>query len=239
VTETVLKIATLITTSTEFLRQQLLKYNSNVTIVPITIDENLWLPRNLQRKLELNLGEKSLFLGIAGDGGEGINLGLIKEVVESVIQKEKEVFLALIGLGSNFFDVPPERQLSFSPLLFSDYQKLLDIVDIALLPLESSSASLYKSPIKVLEWGAKGIPVIASKVGPYLKLAEEGAPILLADSQKEWTEHLVSLIKQPELRYKKGEELLHYVRKHHSLTNCLDQYRAIFEQAFQQVRLDG
>lgn len=48
-----------------------------------------------------------------------------------------------------------------------DYYKALDMFDVGLVPVQSNTFNRSKSDLKALELFARGIPVIASDVGPY------------------------------------------------------------------------
>ncbi|WP_336158180.1 glycosyltransferase [Amycolatopsis sp. VC5-11] len=87
----------------------------------------------------------------------------------------------------------------------SDFLRAVDF-DLAVIPLRPSSFNECKSPLAVLETAALGIPAIASDFGPYRLAAESGSATLTASTPREWTEHLTTLVNEPETRTQLGKQ---------------------------------
>lgn len=83
------------------------------------------------------------------------------------------------------------------------YYSTIDF-DIGLAPLEDTLFTRSKSYIKALEYGALGIPVIASDVGPYREYVEDGVTGFLVSKESEWIDRIRLLIDDPELRESMG-----------------------------------
>jgi glycosyltransferase involved in cell wall biosynthesis len=79
-------------------------------------------------------------------------------------------------------------------------------MDIALAPLETDNIFCRaKSEIKFVEAGALGLPVVASKIDPYRGSMSDGRNGFLATGEKEWTQALLSLVQDSQLRIALGE----------------------------------
>lgn len=83
------------------------------------------------------------------------------------------------------------------------YLRSLAGVDIGLAPLRDTEFSRSKSPLKAMEWGALGIPVVASNCGPYADYVRHGETGFLCSTHKEWREALDALT-DPGLRHRMG-----------------------------------
>lgn len=83
------------------------------------------------------------------------------------------------------------------------YLRSLVGVDIGLAPLRDTEFSRSKSPLKAMEWGALGIPVIASNCGPYADYVRHGETGFLCSTHKEWGDALGALTDSG-LRYRMG-----------------------------------
>lgn len=75
--------------------------------------------------------------------------------------------------------------------------------DIGLAPLRDTEFARSKSPLKALEYGALGIPVVASNVEPYASYVRHGETGFLCGSPREWREALDALL-DPKLRHRMG-----------------------------------
>lgn len=66
--------------------------------------------------------------------------------------------------------------------------------DIGVAPLAATLFNRSKSPIKVMEYGALGIPAVASDVGPYADYIEHGVDGFLVRRPHEWAQFLRILV---------------------------------------------
>jgi glycosyltransferase involved in cell wall biosynthesis len=80
-----------------------------------------------------------------------------------------------------------------------DYLRLLDF-DIGLAPLAYHRFNKSKSDIKVLEYAALGIPVVASDFGPYAESVIHGETGFLVRRPHEWGRYLGMLAEDVALR---------------------------------------
>ena len=78
-------------------------------------------------------------------------------------------------------------------------------VDIAIAPLVENPFNQSKSELKVLEAWARGIPVVASAVAPYLRAIDHNVNGLIARDTHEWVTELVRLIGKPSERVRLAE----------------------------------
>lgn len=71
---------------------------------------------------------------------------------------------------------------------------------IGLAPLRPETFNRSKSPIRLIEYAARGIPVVAQDYGPYHDFVDDGVTGLLVKTPKEWTEAIVELSRDADLR---------------------------------------
>jgi glycosyltransferase involved in cell wall biosynthesis len=83
---------------------------------------------------------------------------------------------------------------------FPEITKVLPEIDIGLVPLERGVFNEAKSCLKGLEYGACGIPFVASSTGEYVRLVAEAPVGLLADTPEEWRHALDLLVSDKETR---------------------------------------
>lgn len=99
---------------------------------------------------------------------------------------------------------------------------------IAVAPLASGPFAECKSNLKILEAGAKGLPIVCSRTLPYY--TPDMRPFVrFARNGAEWTKHLTALIQSPERCAEEGAALAAHVRANYHLTTVNKHRRQILE----------
>ena len=121
------------------------------------------------------------------------------------------------------------RGVSTKPQATLDsYMNLYEGHKIALAPLEKNNFNACKSNLKVLEAGAKGLPIICSRVHPYLNDLDKDV-VIYGNSENSWRSAVQKLLKDDEYRKDKGLELAEHVRTHYQLDDANKIRRQIIE----------
>ena len=108
------------------------------------------------------------------------------------------------------------------------YMNLYEGHKIALAPLEKNVFNMCKSNLKILEAGAKGLPIITSRVHPYLNDVDKDV-VIYGNSENSWRSAVTKILKDDEYRKDKGLELAEHVRKHYQLSDANKIRRQIIE----------
>lgn len=109
------------------------------------------------------------------------------------------------------------------------YYRTLDF-DIGLCPLLDTAFSRSKSPIKALEYMARGIPVIASDVEPYRRFVRHGENGFLVKYDHEWLKYLTLLAGDEDLRLRMSAAALETARE-----NTIEGHWQEWEQAYKAL----
>jgi len=109
----------------------------------------------------------------------------------------------------------------------SAYMPAYDGHIAALAPLVDNPFNRCKSNLKMLEAGAKGLPLIASWVAPYT--SDTAGCVLLADTASEWKRCMDRLRASPAEAAERGEALAAHVRKHYQLRDANEIRRQVLE----------
>jgi glycosyltransferase involved in cell wall biosynthesis len=93
----------------------------------------------------------------------------------------------------------------------------LGSIDIGIMPLPDNAWARGKCGYKLIQYGACGLPVIASPVGVNSEIVLEGSTGLLATTRKEWVNALERLLTNDNLRRSLGEAGRQRIENHYSL----------------------
>jgi glycosyltransferase involved in cell wall biosynthesis len=99
---------------------------------------------------------------------------------------------------------PLEPYMEWQPWRPEQKFSALRHFDIGILPMEDSELNRGKEPLKLKEYLAYGLPVVASPVGHNLAVMEHGAHGFFAGNDDEWATFLERLVRSPALRSKLG-----------------------------------
>jgi glycosyltransferase involved in cell wall biosynthesis len=195
-----LEVSDMVTTTTETLAGVLREYNSNVHVLPNCIPA--WVCDAERRRTDRPR------IGWMGGASHGLDAGVIAQPVRKFIERFGGWDLHLIGTDyRDTFKVPAARSDFTRWIQVNDdpdgYYRMPDF-DIGLAPLTFDEFNKSKSPLKALEYGALGIPVIASDYPPYRDYVRHGETGFLVKRDHEWLKYMGILASDQGLREEMG-----------------------------------
>lgn len=210
-----------ITTSTEHLKERHLKYKKPVYTVPNSIDLET---RSFPKKKP----NKRIRIGWLGSACHWENLQIIQQAVKDIVANYPEVEFVYTNLYGDIWGQPPEEvenrvipacqlisckgerhaSCNKSYVTFDKYAKQTNSfnLDIGLAPLHDNLFNRSKSNLRVLEYWADHVAVIASPVRPYSETIKNGVNGFLAKEKMDWYKMMEKLILDEKLRNKFKEE---------------------------------
>lgn len=116
-----------------------------------------------------------------------------------------------------FGNTPKRTHRVMRTLPINQYGFHYSQLDIGVVPLQDIEFNRSKSELKLLEYGAYGVPVVASDVEPYSNAVRDvpGVVPLVPDKSgqvKRWVNELSSLIEDPVYRIEQGRKLYSLIR---------------------------
>lgn len=164
------------------------------------------------------------------------DISSIRAALEEICKRYSNV--KLVSLCQQFVlggDFPEERVEAHQPvqigkdetlaeMMFRYYSTIRDLdLDIGLAPLLDNPHNASKSNIRLLEYGVAGVPVVASKFGPY---ADDNFPILQATDTDNWVKALEILIDAPYIRGELAQRNIEHIRENWTEAKQLPAWEA-------------
>lgn len=186
-----LRCARAVVAGNSFLADYARQFNPNVTVIPSAIDP-LRYPQSAIR-------HSHSAVPTIGWIGSRTTLPYLKPL--GPVFQQLGVKPLVIAAGD-------PRVLGF-PVEFRAWQldrEQADLADISIgvAPLPDSPWERGKCGVKLLQYMACGIPVVASPVGVHNDIVRDGENGFLARDAKEWTDRLRQLLRDPALRQRLG-----------------------------------
>ena len=147
--------------------------------------------------------------------------------MERLQKKHKHVGFRFIGAGSFPTNGLRIESREWSP---ATEGQLLSECDIGIMPLSDTEFTRGKCGLKLIQYMACGLPVVASPVGVNQKIVEENRNGFLAADAGEWFEKLEALIEDAGLRKRLGEAGRRKVAAEYTVEHGLAKWLEILEK---------
>jgi glycosyltransferase involved in cell wall biosynthesis len=190
-----IRCADAVSVTTTALGEQISRLNQNVHVLPNCIDEAL-----LRRERRRN---DRLTIGWAGGSSHHNDFAFAGKELRTFFRRNPEVELHIVGADFRAQLGRPRDRLSMWSENLVDYLARLDF-DIGIAPLAYHAFNRSKSDIKVLEYAALGIPVVATDYGPYSDSVQHGVTGFLVKRPHEWERYLRELVNDEAMRLEMG-----------------------------------
>jgi glycosyltransferase involved in cell wall biosynthesis len=191
-----------------YLKDYAMKFNSHVSVIPTVVDtERYNEKRDYRAQGQVVIG----WIGLA------YNLPYVQRL-EGTFQKLKAevgdfIFTVICSKGLKMDGV----QTVFKPWNYDDEAKDIRTFDIGIMPLADDEWAKGKCGLKILQYMACGVPVVASPVGVNKNIIKDGENGFLAATEKDWLQKLTLLARDEELRRKLGQKGRETVEDRYSL----------------------
>lgn len=209
-------------TTTERLAHELGKYVPEVYINRNTASERMY---ELSEQAVVERDDNEVRIGyFSGSITHNDDFLLVLPALKQLLKKYENLRLYIVGE----LELPEELQAFESQIVatpFLDWQelpKLIASVDINIAPLEQSIFNEAKSENKWVEAALVKVPTVASNVGAFERMIEDGVTGYLCGSSEEWTSVLEKLILDGELRKKIAQQAYEFAKE-----NCLTIYSGL------------
>jgi hypothetical protein len=219
-----IEVADLVTVSTDRLAEVVAPLNPNVHVLPNCIPGwMLDLPDRRRTDGTVTLGWQGSpthaadWHGIAGN---------VAKYIRAATGRGKRIELHTIGADGPYLpQVPTHRHTGW----FDSADDAWRAVDwhVGLAPLRDHPFNWAKSDLRLLEIAARGIPAVASNVGPYAASLRHGETGYLVQHGQQWPGYLRELVDHPGERDRMGANAREWAR-----TRTIDPNIHLWEKAY-------
>lgn len=102
-------------------------------------------------------------------------------------------------------------------------------LDIGLLPLQDTSWNRAQGALRLVQFWASGVPVVASRIGAAARLIRDGENGLLVSGRAEWSARILQLMRDRDLRRRLVAGGRSDALQNHSVRALAPRFLALFE----------
>jgi glycosyltransferase involved in cell wall biosynthesis len=146
-------------------------------------------------------------------------------VIPEVLEKYPQAVFALVSAYQTVdifvekLQLPADRIVRLDPVPFARYPELPAQFDIGLAPVVNTEFNRAKSDLKLIEYGCRRVPYVASRIAPYSRLHMDtgGQGGYLCNGRQEWVDAISTLIECESERQAAADFMYEYVREERSI----------------------
>jgi glycosyltransferase involved in cell wall biosynthesis len=220
-TGTICRVSTHVVVGNDFLERYARRYNDRVTIVPSSVDTDLYTP------MPSGQPRGDVVIGWMGSSTSQAHLELHAEVLAAFAGR-RGVEIRIVS------DRPPQLPgipVSWRPWSAARELDELRQFDVGIMPMPDDPWSRGKCAMKALLYMSVGAPAICSPVGMNRQVIRHGENGLLANTPAEWVAHIARLIDDVEYRRKLGMAARRTVEEGYSMRQCAASFGRVIRDA--------
>jgi glycosyltransferase involved in cell wall biosynthesis len=180
----------------DYLRDYAAQYCRRTMVVPTVVDTDRFRPCGQLRDVPL----------VIGWIGSPSTWAFVRPLLPLLrgIAEEFGVVIRAVGAGDA---AERDRFPGLDLVAWSEASEIaaIQVMDIGIMPVPDGPFQRGKCGYKLVQYMACGLPVVASPIGVNRSIVETGRNGYLAQTESEWRDALVSLIKNAELRARLGQ----------------------------------
>lgn len=177
------------------------QFSPNVTVIPTVVDTNRFTPQRFPNngdRRRINQPVTVVWIGLA------YNFPYLEVLVPALQRLQREVQARFRVVSSR----PPKLpgvNVEFVPWELQTEVASLQDAHIGVMPLPDTEWARGKSGLKLLQYMTVGLAAVASPVGVNQEIITPGENGLIASTPQEWSDHLLRLCHDADLRIRLGE----------------------------------
>lgn len=216
--EQVIKLARVVTVANEPLAAFARPHHRDVRILPVLLEPGDFNPRRHEARAPVVLGWS----------GSGANVQRLRSLAPALQRLAATRNIVVRVASPEVVEIPGVHVVSdtrpWSPWLDREH---LGALDIGLVPLDDTEVDRGKSPLKLLQYSAMGLAVVATPVAMDFEIMRPGDSFLPASSEDDWVGALTRLVDDVGLRQRLGAAARRVLVEHYSFERHLPAFMDI------------
>lgn len=212
-----IEIADYVTVTTPLMASKVKPFNKNVVVIPNA------LPFDKDQFTKSEDKESGTFFVYVGGASHRHDIRLLDGLYQNVTFAGADTGKEWSRIKSMAPEASYKNELSTG-----DYMRAYDGHKAALAPLVDNVFNACKSNLKMLEAGAKGLPLIASPHSPYWNHVDKDV-VLWANGRFGFRDHMARLMRSPTYAEDVGSKLAEHVRLNYDLADANELRRQLIE----------
>jgi glycosyltransferase involved in cell wall biosynthesis len=194
-THALFRMATEIISINRIIGEYAARYNPAVTVVPNFVDVEHYHPAEPS-----DAGGGPVWLAWSGSH---TTMGNLRRILPALQRLQQEVRAPVRVVGTGSVELPG---IDYELRQWSAETEVRDLQDchVGLVPLTDLRWNRWKFYMKVVQYMAVGLPVVAQRMGSNPEVIQHGVNGFLVETQDEWYEALKTLVGDKELRRRMG-----------------------------------
>ena len=217
--EALCRVARHVTVGNEFLARFARDRATEVTIVPSTIDTDLYQVRARARNAVP-------VIGWTGSATTGAHLMALAPALRR-LRARHDFELRVIGVKLDIEGVTVRCR----PWRAESEPDDLSVLDVGLMPLPDDEWARGKCGMKALQYMALGIPPVVSPVGVNETIVRDGINGFLASTQEQWVDRIALLLEDESLRRRLGQDARKTVEEAYSAKGHVPRIARVLARA--------
>ena len=231
--------------STPQLAREYFPYNPNVYVIPNYLDQEAWDHPKTKRQ------DNKIRIGWMGGNAHADDLMMVTKVLDKIVKEYKgKVVFETMGMTGHelagVFDMKVQNESCpscgyegelhhYVGESLKDYPLVLASKgwDMAIAPVISNSFGNCKSDLKIKEYAALGLPIVASPIVPYSEAVDNGACVTFARTFDEWYNGIKDFIDNPDKREEASKANRDWIKQYwiqDNVKNIAEVYRQVLSK---------
>ncbi len=211
----------------EYLRRQAQEAGARTLVLPTVVDTDAITPRPPVAKGKV--------IGWMGTASNFVYLSTLIAPLRALLSSRPDLVFRVVA------DRPPE--LDGLPVEYRPWTQARETEDlvgftVGVMPLLDDPWTRGKCALKLLQYGAAGLPAVASPVGANLSVIRDGVNGYFAEGAEQWRLRLEELLDSPEVRERMGRAARGLVEEKYSLAAAAPRLAEIIRRVIEQPRVN-
>jgi glycosyltransferase involved in cell wall biosynthesis len=220
-TATVCRLSSHVLVGNDYLAEYARRYNSQVTVIPTTIDDVTYRVRPYPVSQDA-----PVTIAWTGSYSTVQYLDTLRGALLRLRQRYPYRLMVIGTPGYRLDGVEVTARPWRSSTEVSDLQEC----DIGLMPLPDDPWARGKCGLKLLQYMGVGLPVVASPVGVNREIVQDDVTGFLATTEDDWVDRLERLIRDARMRQSMGMRGRQMLEERYSARQWAPRVGAIFKQ---------